>query len=87
MTRAKNAPIQYAAQAVNVFFYRIPPRNARAPHRVRQRTRFLIRHATPQKEAKARKIKDEVDHLKRASKALPAAGSVAGIISMGSAPY
>ena len=86
MTRAKDVPIQYAAQAVNVFFYRTPLRNVGAPHRARQRTRFLTRHATPQKEVEARKVEDEVDHLKRAPKALPAAGSVGGIISMGSAP-
>ena len=68
-------------------FYRTPLRNVGAPHRARRRTRFLTQHATPQKEVKARKVEDEVDHLKRAPKALPAAGSVAGIISMGSAPY
>ena len=70
-----------------MFFYRTLLRNAGAPHRARQRIRFLTRHATLQKEVKARKAEDEVDHLKRAPKALPAAGSVAGIISMGSAPY
>ena len=60
-----------------MFFYRTLLYSARAPHKARQRTRFLTRHAAPQKEVEARKVEDEVDHLKRASKALPAAGSVA----------
>ena len=37
--------------------------------------------------AEARRVEDEADRLQRAPKALPAAGYVAGIISVGSAPY
>ena len=87
MTRAKDVPIQYAAQAANVFFYRTRLRSARAPNRARQRIMFLTRHATPHKEVEARRAKGEVDHLTRALKALPAAESVGGTISMGSAQY
>ena len=70
-----------------MFFYRTLLRNAGAPHRARQRIMFLTQHATLHKGAEARRVEDETDRLQRAPKALPAAGSVAGIISMGSAPY